>query len=186
MTGSTAGGLATVSLRRRVTAATVAVFVVVLFAVIVAVVASFSVILNRSVTAVLSDHVQLAEQLARENTPPAEFVSRLENRSVRARLVLADGRVLGSVRMPVFDPATRTRRLRLPNASGPLAGAQLTLQVDGRLLAGARHRLMRVLLVVGAVARGCRSGWTGQASWSTWIPRGSARWWPTWSTTPAR
>jgi two-component system, OmpR family, response regulator len=186
LTGSTAGGLATVSLRRRVTAATVAVFVVVLFAVIVAVVASFSVILNRSVTAVLNDHVQLAEQLARENTPPAEFVSRLENRSVRARLVLADGRVLGSVRMPVFDPATRTRRLRLPNASGPLAGAQLTLQVDGRLLAGARHRLMRVLLVVGAVARGCRSGWTGQASWSTWIPRGSARWWPTWSTTPAR
>ena len=152
MTQGAAGGLATVSLRRRVTAATVAVFVVVLFALIVAVVASFSVILNRSMTAVLTDHVQLAEQLARANTPPAELVSRLENRSVRARLVLADGRVLGNVRMPALDPATKTRRLRLPNASGPLAGAQLTLQVDGRLLAGARHRLVRVLLVVGAVA----------------------------------
>ncbi|MBV9089297.1 MAG: HAMP domain-containing histidine kinase [Mycobacteriaceae bacterium] len=152
MTGRSAGGLATVSLRRRVTAATVAVFVVVLFAVIVAVVASFSVILNRSVTAVLNDHVQLAEQLARANTPPAELVGRLENRSVRARLVLADGQVLGSVRLPVPDPATKTRRLRLPNTSGPLAGAQLTLQVDGRLLAGARHRLVWVLLVVGAVA----------------------------------
>jgi two-component system, OmpR family, sensor kinase len=152
MTGRTAGGLATVSLLRRVTAATVGVFVVVLFAVIIAVVASFSVILNRSMTAVLNDHVQLAQQLARENTPPAELVRRLENRSVRARLVLADGEVLGNVRMPVLDPATKTRRLRLPNSSGPLAGAQLTLQVDGRLLAGARHRLVTVLLVVGAVA----------------------------------
>ncbi len=152
MTGRATGGLATVSLRRRVTAATVAVFVVVLFALVVAVVASFSVILNRSVTAVLNDHVQLAQQLARENIPPAELVNRLENRSVRARLVLADGEVFGSVRVPLLDPATKTRRLSLPNAAGRLAGAQLTLQVDGRLLAGTRHRLVRVLLVVGAAA----------------------------------
>ena len=152
MTGRTAAGLATVSLRRRVTAATLAVFVVVLFVVVVAVVASFSVILNRSMTAVLNDHVQLAQQLARENTPPAELVRRLENRSVRARLVLADGQVLGNVRMPVLVPASMTRDLRFAFAWGPLVGAQLTVLVVGRLLAGARRRLVRALLVVGAAA----------------------------------
>ena len=78
-------GLATVSLRRRVTIATVLVFVAVLVAVIVVVNAAFGAILNRSVTAVLNDHVQLAQQLARENTSPAVLVERLENREVQFR-----------------------------------------------------------------------------------------------------
>jgi two-component system, OmpR family, sensor kinase len=146
-------GLATVSLRRRVTAATVSVFALILVTVIIVVNGAFSVILNRSVTAVLNDHVQLAEQLAAENIPPAELVDRLETRSVRARLVLADGQVFGTLRRPAAaGPGTKVRRLRLANASGALAGAQLTLQVDGRLLAGARARLLRVLLVTAAVA----------------------------------
>src|SRR5262249_3462253 len=123
----TDAGVATVSLRRRVTAATVSVFALVLVAVIIVVNGAFAVILNRSVTAVLNDHVQLAQQLARENTPPSELVNRLETRSVRARLVLSDGQVFGNLRGPAAAEAgAKVRRLRLTNASGPLAGAQLT------------------------------------------------------------
>jgi two-component system, OmpR family, sensor kinase len=148
-------GLATVSLRRRVTVATVLVFAAVLVAVIVVVNAAFGVILNRSVTAVLNDHVQLAQQLARANTPPAVLVERLENRSVRARLELADGQVLGNLKeVPAPDTGAKTRRLRLANRSGPLAGGQLTLEVDWRLLAGAHTRLLRVLLLAALAALG--------------------------------
>jgi two-component system, OmpR family, sensor kinase len=146
-------GVATVSLRRRVTAATVSVFALVLVAVIIVVNGAFAVILNRSVTAVLNDHVQLAQQLARENTQPSELVNRLETRSVRARIVLSDGQVFGSLRGPAAaETGAKVRRLRLTNASGPLAGAQLTLELDERLLAGARNRLLRVLVVAAAVA----------------------------------
>lgn len=146
-------GLATVSLRRRVTAATLGLFAVVLVAIIVVVNASFGLIMNRSVTAVLNDHVQLAQQLAREDTPPDELVSRLETRSVRARLVLADGERFGSLRARAKTEAgEKIRRLRLPNTSGRLAGAELTLQVDGRLLAGARDRLLWILVLAAAVA----------------------------------
>jgi two-component system, OmpR family, sensor kinase len=141
------------SLQRRVTIATVVVFAVVLVAVIVVVVAAFTVITNRSVAAVLTDHVQLAEQLAAQNTAPGELVARLETRSVRARLVLSDGRVFGSLqpRRP-FDAGIRVRQLQLANTSGPLAGAALTLEADGRLLTVAGSRLMRLLVVVAAVA----------------------------------
>lgn len=154
MTATSAGRLGTVSLRRRVTIATVAVFAVVLAAVTVAVAASFSVIVDRSVAAVLADHVQLAQQLAAQGTAPAELVDRLETRSVRVRLVLADGQVLGSLRprSAQGEDALKTQRVRLTNAAGPLAGAQLTLAVDGRLLAGARHRLVRVLMLIAGVA----------------------------------
>jgi two-component system OmpR family sensor kinase len=148
-----AGRRGTVSLRRRVTVATVAVFAVVLVAATAAVDASFSVIVERSVTAVLTDHVQLAEQLAAQNTPPVELVDRLETRSVRARLVLANGHVLGSLRPGLpGDDAAKGRRIRLANVSGPLAGAQLTLEVDGRLLSAARTRLVRVLILIAAAA----------------------------------
>jgi two-component system, OmpR family, sensor kinase len=146
-------GLATVSLRRRVTIANLLVFAAVLVAVIVVVNAAFGAILNRSVAAVLNDHVQLAQQLARENTPPAVLVERLENRSVRARLELADGQVLGNrSALPAPGTGAKTRQLRLANTSGPLAGAHLTLEVDWRLLAGAHARLLRVLLVTALAA----------------------------------
>jgi two-component system, OmpR family, sensor kinase len=142
-----------VSLRRRVTLATVGVFAVVLVVVIVVVNASFTVISNRLVAAVLNDHVQLAEQLAAQNTPPATLVTRLDTRGVRARLLLADGQMFGSLqpRAPA-DTAVQTRRVKLPNTSGPLAGAQLTLESDARLLASARTRVMHLLYAVAAVA----------------------------------
>lgn len=156
MTPAGVSRLRTVSLRRRVTVATVAVFAVVVVAVTVAVDASFSIIVNRSIAAVLTDHMQLADQLAAQDTPPAELVDRLETRSVRARLVLADGQVLGSLKPypSPSDETVKTRRVRLTNTTGPLAGAQLTLAVDGRLLAGARTRLTWALLLVAVVAVG--------------------------------
>lgn len=149
----TTSRLGTVSLRRRVTVATVAVFAIVLVAMTVVVDASFTVIVDRSVTAVLNDHAQLARQLAAQNIAPMELVDRLETRSVRARLVLTDGEVFGSLKARAGgDDTAKMRRLRLANTSGPLAGAQLTLEVDGRLIAGARGRLVRVLVLVAVVA----------------------------------
>jgi two-component system OmpR family sensor kinase len=148
-----ASGLGTVSLRRRVTIAVIAVFVIVLVAVIVVVNGAFSIIVNRSVAALLNEQAQYARELAAHETPPQELVDRLETRSVRARLVLADGRVLGhpAARPPIEQTARRiTVRLSAPRA--PLDGAQLTLEADGRLLAGARTRVMRVLLIVAAAA----------------------------------
>lgn len=144
-------GLGSASLRRRVTVTTVAVCGVVLVAVLVAVNTAFGVIANRSITAVLTDHVQLAEQLAAQNTPPAELIDRLETQTVRAQLVLTDGRVFGGLHPP-SDNTVRSRKLRLANTDGPLAGAQLTLQADTRLLATTHRRLERVLLVIIACA----------------------------------
>lgn len=142
---------AAVSLRRRVTVATVTVFAATLVALVVAIEAALGIIINRSETAVLTDHVQLARQLAAENTAPALLVDRLENRSVRVRLELADGTVLG--RLPArSDTDVKVRALRLANPAGPLAGARLTLEADDRLLAGARRRLNRVLVLAAIVA----------------------------------
>jgi two-component system OmpR family sensor kinase len=74
---------------------------------------------------------------------------------VRARLELANGQVLGNLRaVPAPDTGAKTRQLRLANRSGPLAGAQLTLEVDWRLLAGAHTRLLRVLLLTALAALG--------------------------------
>ncbi|TSD99357.1 HAMP domain-containing histidine kinase [Skermania sp. ID1734] len=145
--------MATGSLRRRVTIAAVSVFAVVLVAAVFAVGAAFTFITNSSMTSVLTDHVQLAEQLAAAHTSPTEFVSRLETHSVRCRLVLADGEVLGNLRLhPDEGGPTKTRRILLPSSDGELGDAQVTLEVDGRLLAGARARLVKVLLVVALIA----------------------------------
>jgi two-component system, OmpR family, sensor kinase len=144
--------LGTVSLRRRVTVATVAMFAVVLIVMTVAVAAAFSVIVDRSVTAVLNDHVQLARQLAAQNTPPAEMIEKLETRSVRARLVLANGETFGSLRPRADNENAKTRRIMLTGGSGELRGAALTLQLDGRLVAFARHRLVRLLALVALAA----------------------------------
>jgi two-component system OmpR family sensor kinase len=145
--------LGTVSLRRRVTVATVAVFVVVLAAVIVIVNSAFTVIVNRSVAAVLNEQMQLAAELATQNTPPAELVNRLETRSVRVRLALTDGRVLGNLEQrPLADRTLRTRSIRLSAPSAPLNGAEVTLAVDSQLISGARTRVLRVLIIVATVA----------------------------------
>lgn len=153
MTSRRPSSLGTVSLRRRVTIAVIAVFATVLVAIIVIVNGAFSIIVNRTVTALLNEQVQFARELAAHGTPPAELVDRLEIRSVRARLVLSDGRVVGyPEERPLPEDTVRHITIRLSAPSGPLDGAQLTLVADGRLLAGARARVMRVLLIVGAAA----------------------------------
>ena len=153
MTPRRASGLGTISLRRRVTIAVVAVFVVVLATVIIVVNTAFSIIVNRSVAALLTEQTQFARELAVQNTPPVELVSRLETRSVRARLTLTDGRTYGDLaERPIIDKTARTRTVRLSAPNTPLDDAQLTLEADGRQLAGARNRVMRVLLFVAAAA----------------------------------
>jgi two-component system OmpR family sensor kinase len=145
--------LGTVSLRRRVTAATVAVFVAVLVAVILIVNSAFTVIVNKSVAAVLNEQTQLARELASQDTPPEELVVRLQTRAVRVRLGLTDGRVLGSLeKRPLPDRTVRTRSVRLSAPSAPLNGAELTLAVDDQLIFGARTRLLRVLIIVAVAA----------------------------------
>jgi two-component system OmpR family sensor kinase len=145
--------LGTVSLRRRVTVATVTVFVAVLVAVIVIVNSAFTVIINRSVATVLNEQTQLATELAAHNTPPAVLVARLETRSVRVRLNLPDGRVLGNLEQrPLADRTVRARRVRLSAPSAPLNGSELTVALDGQLIFGARTRVLRVLIIVAVVA----------------------------------
>jgi signal transduction histidine kinase len=99
---------------------------------------------------VLSDRIQLARQLAQANTPPAEFIVRVDNRSVRARLVLHDGQTFGSL-TPRRERETGlpTRHITL-TGPGRLNKARLALQVDTPLLAQIQSRLSWVL--AGAIA----------------------------------
>jgi signal transduction histidine kinase len=136
-----------------VTVATVAVFVVVLAVVILIVNGAFTIIVNRSVATVLNEQTQLAGELASQNTPPEELVARLQIRSVRVRLALGDGRILGSLEQrPHADRTLRTRTVRLSAPSARLNGAELTLAVDGQLIFGARTRVLRVLIIVAVAA----------------------------------
>jgi signal transduction histidine kinase len=152
-TAGAANRLGTVSLRRRVTLAVITMFVAVLILMIVVVNSAFSIIVNRSVTAVLNEQTQFARELANKNTPPADLVDRLQTRSVRVRLALTDGRVLGGLdHRPRAERAIRSRTLRLSAPSPALNGAELTLAVDGQLIFGVRARVFRVLIIVAVVA----------------------------------
>ncbi|WP_084522874.1 sensor histidine kinase [Nocardia inohanensis] len=142
----------TVSLRRRVTltAAVVSGTVLVLVALIVH--ALFGVVVNRSQNAVLNDRVQLARQLAAQGISPTELVDRVDNHSVRARLVLADGRAYGSLtRAHLEDGTAKTRTARL-SGSGQVNDAKLTLEVDTPLLSRLRSRLGFVLILATTTA----------------------------------
>ena len=140
------------SLRTRVTIASVAVVAPVLLALVVAVSVAFTVAGNRSVNAILTDHAELARQLASQKTPPADMVVRLETHSTRARLVLRDGEVFGTLTGPTLTDGSQTRSINFGKADGDFAGARLTLVVDGRLLDAARTRLFWVLGIAAAAA----------------------------------
>jgi signal transduction histidine kinase len=153
MTEPGARGVASLSLRRRITIATIAVFAVVLVVTLAAVYTSFTLASNRSMNTLLSQQVQLANQLAARNTPPAELVEQLDTRSVSAYLELADGQTFGSPRRRVgLGAGSRAKQVHFPDAGGPLRDAKLTIQVDDRPLVGARSRLARVLLIVAMAA----------------------------------
>lgn len=137
------------SLRRRVTITSLAVLAVALLGVLVVVQVLFGVATNRTVNAILSDRVQLAQQLAAQRVAPTELIKRVDARSVRAELVLPDGDRFGSF----IDRAgenERTRRVTLQN--GQVRGGVLTLETDAGLLSGARRTLVELSTVAAVVA----------------------------------
>ncbi|HJQ47631.1 MAG TPA: HAMP domain-containing sensor histidine kinase [Amycolatopsis sp.] len=139
--------LRTVSLRRRVTLTALAVLTAVLVLVLVLVQVLFGVATNRTATAILTDRAQLAQQLARQGVGPQALIQRVDERSVRARLVLPDGEVFGSAnRSSGSDAKVREVTLEGP---GRVRGAVLTLETDGGLLSGARTTLLRLSLFAG-------------------------------------
>ncbi len=141
-----------ISLSRRVTLGTLAICVVALLAVAGVIYSATSVMIDRSVAAALTEHAQFARGLAQHGTQPRELVSRLQSQSVRARLVLADGREFGALdTRPLHDSSAHTRSITL-TAPGPvLNGARLTLQIDAPLIESVRSRMVRLLLIVAAV-----------------------------------
>lgn len=142
----------TVSLRRRVTLTTAAVLGAVLILVSLVVHGLFAVAVNRSQNAVLADRVQLAQQLSKQNTSPAELLARIDARSVRTRLVLADGRSFGSLNTQREDQSAVKTKHVLLTGQGELDHAKLTLQLDTKLLAGAQSKLVEVLAGTTAAA----------------------------------
>ncbi|CAM2903288.1 sensor histidine kinase [Skermania piniformis] len=141
-----------VSLRTRVVATAAATLAVALLVLAVVIGGVLGVAGTRVQNAVLSDRMQLAEELAAAGTSPPELLARVDNRSVRARLTLADGRTLGLLPRaggPAGDVRTRQARLTGP---GELNGAELTLQLDGTLLTGVRVKVRRALVLTTLAA----------------------------------
>lgn len=137
------------SLRLRVTAIAVIVVALSLIALIAIGAALFTVTGKRTADTLLSDRAGFAQQYARSSRTPRIFLQRIEGRSVRARLELADGEVLGS---PTRDAAAR-KRIVLDAPRSPWAdGAVLTLAVDGDLLGGVRSRLLAGVAITGTGA----------------------------------
>ncbi|WP_330185240.1 HAMP domain-containing histidine kinase [Nocardia sp. NBC_01503] len=142
----------TVSLRRRVTLTTTVVSGVVLIAVAITVHALFGLVVNRSENAVLTDRVQLAKSLTQEGVSPDELIARVDTKSVRARLVLPDGRTFGSLtRKNADDTTVKSRTARL-TGGGQLNDARLTLQIDTPLLSRVQQRLGFLLGIATASA----------------------------------
>jgi signal transduction histidine kinase len=144
--------LRTVSLRRRVTLLVLVLLAVVVLGMVLVVNAVFAVETSRDLNAVLVDHERVAVVLARQRVNPQALMNRVDTDSVRARLVLADGRVLGS--LPVRVPAqTAARRATITLTSrGVLGGARLTLVAETSAIEQAQEQLRTVLLLVGLAA----------------------------------
>jgi two-component system, OmpR family, sensor kinase len=146
------GPLRTGSLRRRVTLLVLVLLAVVVLGMVLVVNAVFAAETNRDLNAVLVDHERVAVVLARQRVNPQALMNRVDTDSVRARLVLADGRVLGS--LPVRVPAqTAARRATITLTSrGVLGGARLTLVAETSAIEQAQEQLRTVLLLVGLAA----------------------------------
>ncbi|MEV6767100.1 HAMP domain-containing sensor histidine kinase [Nocardia sp. NPDC051030] len=153
----------TVSLRRRVTLTAAIVSGVVLVLVAVIVHSLFAVVVNRGENAVLNDRVQIAKQYAQQGMSPDDLISHVDTHSVRARLILADGRTFGSLKgKNAEDSTTKSRNARL-TGSGDLNNARLTLQVDTPLLAKVQTRLglLLTLSTTAAIAVIAAALWFG-------------------------
>lgn len=146
------GPLRTGSLRRRVTMLALVLLAAVVLGMVLVVNAVFAVETNRDLNAVLTDHERVAVLLARQRVNPQVLMNRVDTDSVRARLVLANGRVLGS--LPVRVPAqTTARKATITLASrGVLNRARLTLVAETSAIEQAQEQLRTVLLLVGLAA----------------------------------
>lgn len=145
--------LRTMSLRRRVTLAVVSVLFVVLLVLLVVVDALFSVQSSRDLNSVLNTHLQLAQQLALRGVAPSELIRRVDIGGVRARLVLADGAIAGSLPKsgPLGGGKVDTKSLRLTSRNPTLNGAELTLAAETTVITNDKAQLRRLLLLAGVI-----------------------------------
>ncbi|MGZ8178339.1 sensor histidine kinase [Williamsia sp. SKLECPSW1] len=134
----------------RVTALAALVLAIVLVAMVVIGVTLFATASDRAVDGLLTDRASYARQIARTAASPQALLARVDNRSVRAQVILADGRVYGS-RLPEDDSAAR-RVVVLRSTKAWAQGARLVLAVDGRLLDRVRSRLVWGMVIAGAAA----------------------------------
>jgi signal transduction histidine kinase len=146
------GGLRTGSLRRRVTLLVIGVLAAVLLGMVLVVDTVFAAETNRDLNAVLVDHERLATLLARQQVAPQVLINRVDSDNVRARMVLATGRVLGSLPDGVSSQAAARQATITLTSRGPLDGARLTLVAETSTIRQAQVQLRRVLLLVGLVA----------------------------------
>lgn len=146
------GSMRTVSLRRRVTLTAATVSGIALIVVAIIVHSLFAVVVSRTEATTLTDRVQLARQLARQGTAPGTLIARIDSRSVRARLVLADGRAYGSLTPHREAENVAAARRVVLTGPGQLDRARLTVQIDEPLLARVRSRLVWVLITAVAAA----------------------------------
>jgi two-component system, OmpR family, sensor kinase len=151
--GAVPGGpLRTGSLRRRVTVLVIVVMAVVLVGIVLVVSAVFAVETNRDLNAVLLDHERVAAQLARQRVSPQMLINRVDIDSVRAGLVLVDGRMYGSLPGRSGELAGAKQASTTLASPGVLNGARLTLVVETSAIAKAQAQLRRVLLLAGLIA----------------------------------
>jgi signal transduction histidine kinase len=138
-------GLRTVSLRRRVALSVIAVLAAVLVLVALVVTVAFSTASKRSLSAVLVDRAQLAQQLSAQGAPPDQIQQRIDGREVRAQILLPDGTKYGDAKTKRAQADGDPVRHQELSGRGA-GGAQLTLSADAPLLRNARGLLQQVLL----------------------------------------
>jgi two-component system OmpR family sensor kinase len=137
-------------LRRRVTVTALVVLLVVLPITGLAVKAIFDAQAERNLNTLLNGRAQLAQQLARQNVPPANLVRRIDADGIRVTLTLRTGQQFGA---PPAEPTGKIREVRATLQAGQRTrGASLILTADTSLLEGASRTLRRVLLISGGAA----------------------------------
>lgn len=137
------------SLRTRVTVVAVAVLALALIAMVAITSALFDAASRRAVESVLTDRVTTARQVARTAATPEAFLRRVDGRSVRVHLTLADGTQLGP-RLPPADTEV-SRTVKLAGTHDWTQDATATLSVDNRVLQGVHTRLVWGM----GIAAGC-------------------------------
>ncbi|WP_018178099.1 sensor histidine kinase [Jongsikchunia kroppenstedtii] len=149
------------SLRSRVTVIALIVLTLALAAVVLITATLFRAASHQAVNSLLSDRAATARQIARTAATPEEFLRRIDVRSVRARLELADGTVLGTHLEPSDTEVKRV--VRLVGGRPWTRGARVTFYVDNKLLEGVRSRLLweMSLTALGALSLTALLLWIG-------------------------